>query len=65
MIVDSAKTPVGLAFLICFHILVCCMSLVETAYFQFYGYFSAGAFHIFYDPAGLRGRAVDCIEFPP
>jgi hypothetical protein len=51
--VDGRQKPreqAGLALLICFHTVTCCISLVYVAHFQ-------DAFHIFYDPA----RAVDAI----
>ena len=36
----------GLAFLICFHILICCVSMIYVSQYH-------PVFHIFYDPARL------------
>jgi hypothetical protein len=49
-----AERPVGLAVLICFHCVICCVSLVYVSYFKFPDYFTAATFHIFYDPARLH-----------
>jgi len=52
---NGAETPVGLASLICIHITACCVSLVCVSIFKYPNVFSAGAFHILYDPARLPG----------
>ena len=49
IVTDKAEKPLGLALLICFHIVICCVSLVYIAR----TYAPAPAFHIFYDPARL------------
>src|SRR3954453_5649951 len=49
-----AERPIGLAVLICFHCVLCCVSLVYVSYFKFPDYFTAATFHIFYDPARLH-----------
>jgi hypothetical protein len=49
-----AERPIGLAVLICFHCVICCVSLVYVSYFKFPDYFTAATFHIFYDPARLH-----------
>jgi hypothetical protein len=49
-----AERPIGLAALICFHCVICCVSLVYVSYFKFPDYFTAATFHIFYDPARLH-----------
>jgi hypothetical protein len=50
----SAEGPFGLAILICFHIVICCVSLVCVSNFKnSSGYFNPATFHIFYDPARL------------
>jgi hypothetical protein len=54
----NAERPLGLAFLICFHLVICCASLVYTSYFKFPDYFTAATFHIFYDPARFYVAAV-------
>lgn len=54
----NAERPVRLAFLICFHCIICCASLVYISYFRFPDYFTAATFHIFYDPARFHVAAV-------
>jgi hypothetical protein len=49
-----AERPIGLAVLICFHCVICCVSLVYVSYFKSPDYFTAATFHIFYDPARLH-----------
>jgi hypothetical protein len=49
-----AERPIGLAVLICFHCVICCVSLVYVSYFKFPDYFTAATFHIFFDPARLH-----------
>jgi hypothetical protein len=49
----NAEKPLGLAFLICLHIVICCVSLVYVAGFNRPGFFKPAAFHIFYEPARL------------
>jgi hypothetical protein len=56
-LVASAENPLRLAFLICFQILICCVSLVYISLFKFPDYFTGATFHIFFDSAGLL-RAV-------
>jgi hypothetical protein len=53
-----AERPIALAVLICFHCVICCVSLVYVSYFKFPDYFTAATFHIFYDPARLHIAAV-------
>lgn len=53
-----AERPFGLACLICFHCVICCISLVYISYYRFPDYFTAATFHIFYDPARLHVAAV-------
>jgi hypothetical protein len=45
---------IGLAILICAHIVFCCISLVHVAGFNSPNAFSPARFHIFYNPAQLR-----------
>jgi hypothetical protein len=54
----NAERRFGLACLICFHCIICCVSLVYISYFRFPDYFTAATFHIFYDPARLQLAAV-------
>jgi hypothetical protein len=61
----NAEKPVGLAFLICFHVMICCVSLVYVSYFKFPDYFTAALFHIFYDPARLPNAAAVAAAFTP
>jgi len=49
-----AERPSWLAVLICFHCVICCVSLVYVSYFKSPDYFTAATFHIFYDPARLH-----------
>jgi hypothetical protein len=53
-----AERPIGLAALICFHCVICCLSLVYISYFRFPDYFTAATFHIFYDPARFHVAAL-------
>jgi hypothetical protein len=46
----------GLAFLICFHIIVCCVSLVHVSEIR-------GGFHIFYDPVRVYGAVATVVAF--
>jgi hypothetical protein len=46
----KAERPLGLAFLIVFHIAVCCVSLVCAASHQLPLAFTPSTFHIFFDP---------------
>jgi hypothetical protein len=47
---SEAARPLGLALLICSHILVCCVSLVQIAYYNPVA-LSPAPFHVFFDPA--------------
>jgi hypothetical protein len=49
---NKAAKPIGLALLICAHIAVCCLSLIQVAEKIQGGMFSA-TFHVFFDPARL------------
>jgi hypothetical protein len=53
-----AETPLRLAFLICFQILICCVSLIYISLFKFPDYFTGATFHIFFDRAGLLGAVI-------
>jgi hypothetical protein len=48
--VSEAKTPYRLAYLVCFHIFLCCASLVYIARYTIPIAFSPETFHIFFDP---------------
>jgi hypothetical protein len=48
-VASEAARPLGLAILICSHILVCCVSLIQVAYYKMPVF--PAAFHIFFDPA--------------
>jgi hypothetical protein len=61
----NAEKPLGLAFLICLHIVICCISLVDVAFFTYTGFFDARAFHIFYDPTRLLGAVAVVAVFAP
>lgn len=61
--VPSAEGRFGLAFLIFFHCIICCASLVYISYFKFPDYFTAATFHIFYDPARFYAAAGVCFLF--
>ncbi len=50
-LIAKAEKPLGLALLICFHIVICCVSLVFIAGYKFPIGFSPAPFHIFFDPA--------------
>lgn len=62
-VADSIEKPAGLVFLICLHIVVCCVSLVDVAFFRFHGYFDSRTFHIFYDPARPFGAVAVVTAF--
>jgi hypothetical protein len=49
----GAETPLALMILIGFYIIICCVSLVSVAHFEYPGFFNAEAFHIFYDSTRL------------
>jgi hypothetical protein len=51
----GAENPLRLAFLICFQILICCVSLFYISLFKFPDYFTGATFHIFFNRAGLPG----------
>src|ERR1700694_1689389 len=55
-LIGKLEKPVGLAFLIWFHIVICCVSLVYASYASYSAYpyfFNAPMYHIFYDPSRL------------
>jgi hypothetical protein len=54
-----------LAFLICSHIVVCCVSLVFVANYRYVYAFSPPSFHIFYDPERLRLAIAVVATFVP
>jgi hypothetical protein len=56
------KRPV-LAFLICFHIVICCVSLIYVANYKVPYAFDPTTFHIFYDPARLHIAATVVAAF--
>lgn len=58
-----AERPIGLAALICFYCVICCVSLVYVSYFRLPDYFTAATFHIFYDPARFHIAAIVTILF--
>src|ERR1700733_6504333 len=47
---SEAKKPDGLGYLVCFHIFLCCISLVFIARYTIPIAFSPETFHIFFDP---------------
>ena len=51
MAANAAARPLGLAFLICSHIVVCCLSLVQIANYKIPVAFYPAAFHVFFDTA--------------
>lgn len=51
---NAVKPRLGLAFLIWFHVLICCVSLVYVSNFKYSNYFTAASFHIFYEVARLH-----------
>ncbi len=53
----------GLAFLICLHIVTCCASLVYIANFEAPKIFVPAAFHVFYDPARWYVAAIVVAAF--
>jgi hypothetical protein len=48
---SEAARPLGLAFLICSHIVVCCVSLIQVANYKNPAAFSPATFHVFFDAA--------------
>jgi hypothetical protein len=48
-----SSVRLGLGVLICFHIVICCASLVYVSNYKYPFAFSPATFHIFYDPARL------------
>jgi hypothetical protein len=48
---SKAARQLRLAFLICTHIVVCCVSLIQIAYYKIPVAFFPTAFHVFFDPA--------------
>lgn len=58
-----AERPIGLAALIGFHCVICCVSVVFVSYFKFPDYFTAATFHIFYDPARMHVAAAIAVLF--
>jgi hypothetical protein len=55
--ISGLEAPPGLAFLICLHVVVCSISLVDIAFSKQSGSFDAGPFHIAYDQARLFGAS--------
>jgi hypothetical protein len=47
-----------LAFLICFHIVICCLSLVLAAHQEYGIALDPSTFHLFFDPAQLYRAAI-------
>jgi hypothetical protein len=56
---------IGLAVLICGHIVLCCVSLFYVAHFQYPGAFHPVQFHMLYDPARLYLAAIAVACFAP
>jgi hypothetical protein len=52
-VADGAERPLTLVLLICFYIILCCVSLVYVSHFKYGDFFDAKAFHVFYDPERL------------
>jgi hypothetical protein len=53
-----APERLRLAFLICFHIIICCLSLSYSADMEYAVAVYPPTFHLFYDPALLHGAAL-------
>jgi hypothetical protein len=53
IVADKAARQLGLAFLICIHIVVCCVSLIQIACYKIPAAFFPAAFHVFFDTARL------------
>jgi hypothetical protein len=53
----------GLAFLICVHIVTCCVSLVYVSHFEVPELFNLAAFHVFFDPARWYVAAIVVATF--
>jgi hypothetical protein len=64
-LISNAEKPRGPALLICFHITLCCVSLVYASLFRYPDYFAASYFHVFYDPARLHIALVAVAAFAP
>src|SRR5882762_8898162 len=57
------ETRLGLAFLICLHVVICCLSLFYVAQFKHPDPVNPAAFHIFYDPARLYSAVIVVAAF--
>jgi hypothetical protein len=57
------REHLGLAFLICLHIIVCCVSLVYVSSYNYPYAFFPSTFHIFFDPARPYGAIVAVAAF--
>jgi hypothetical protein len=60
---QQARNHFGLVLLICFHIVVCCVSLVYVAGYRDPNGFFPPTFHIFYDPARLSDAVIVIAAF--
>src|SRR5580698_4572855 len=50
VVAHKARKPPGLAWLICLHVAISCLSLIYIAGHKFPGFFGPAPFHIFFDP---------------
>ena len=60
-----SRESLTLGALICVYIVICCVSLVYTAYYKFPGGQDPAQFHLFYDPSLLRSAAAAVAAFAP
>jgi hypothetical protein len=62
---DRAEKPLRLAFLICLHIIICCVSLVRISIYDYPAAFSPPTFHIFFDPMRWYVPVIVVAAFAP
>jgi hypothetical protein len=61
----QARNHFGLVLLICFQIVICCVSLVYVSSYNNPNGFVPATFHIFYDPARLSDAVIAIAAFAP
>src|SRR5260370_3539188 len=62
-LVINADKPISVVLLICFHIGICCVSLVYASYFTYPFDFNGASYHIFYDQTRLYCGVVAVTAF--
>jgi hypothetical protein len=63
IVADQTERPLGLALLVCVHIVICCLSLIYIASDKYRIGFTPATFHLFFDPARWYVAAIVVTAF--